>query len=56
MEGMRELKYILAYVSKVGGYTKPYEFVYDETEQFVFESILFSHLIYIMREPLVKLE
>ena len=42
MEGMRELKYILAYVSKVGGYTKPYEFVYDETEQFVFESILFS--------------
>ena len=42
MEGMKELKYILAYVSKVGGYTKPYEFVYDETEQFVFESILFS--------------
>ena len=39
---MRELKYILAYVSKVGGYTKPYEFVYDENEQFVFESILFS--------------
>ena len=29
MESMRELKYILAYVSKIGGYTKPYEFVYD---------------------------
>lgn len=44
MESMKELKYILAYVSKVAGYTKPYEFVYDETEQFIFESILFSAL------------
>ena len=42
MPSMKELKYILAYVSKVGGYTKPYEFAFDETEQFVFESILFS--------------
>ena len=44
MESMKELKYVLAYVSKVGGFTKPYEFVYDETEQFVFESIFFSAL------------
>ncbi len=44
MESMKELKYVLAYVSKVGGYTKPYEFVYDETEQFIFESIFFSAL------------
>lgn len=44
MESMKELKYILAYFSKVGGFTKPYEFVYDETDQFIFESILFSAL------------
>ena len=42
MESSKELKYILAYVSKSMGYTKPYEFVYDENEQFIFESILFS--------------
>ena len=44
MEGSKELRYILAYMSKAGGYTKPYEFVYDETDQFIFESILFSAL------------
>ena len=44
MESSKELKYILAYMSKAAGYTKPYEFVYDETEQFIFESILFSAL------------
>ena len=42
MESSKELKYILAYVSKSMGYTKPYEFVYDENEQFIFESIMFS--------------
>lgn len=44
MESSKELKYILAYVSKSMGYTKPYEFVYDDNEQFIFESILFSAL------------
>ena len=44
MESSKELKYILAYISKSMGYTKPYEFVYDENEQFIFESILFSAL------------
>ena len=44
MESSKELKYILAYMSKAVGYTKPYEFVYNEQEQFVFESILFSAL------------
>ncbi len=44
MESSKELKFILAYMSKAAGYTKPYEFVYDETEQFIFESILFSAL------------
>lgn len=42
MENSKELNYILAYMSKAAGYTKPYEFVYDENEQFIFESILFS--------------
>ena len=44
MESSKELKYILAYMSKAAGFTKPYEFVYDENEQFIFESILFSAL------------
>ncbi len=44
MESSKELKYMLAYTSKAAGYTKPYEFVYDENEQFIFESILFSAL------------
>ena len=44
MEGSKELRYILAYMSKAADYTKPYEFVYDETDQFIFESILFSAL------------
>ncbi len=44
MNSMKELKYILGYVSKVAGYTKPYDFVFDETDQFIFESILFSAL------------
>lgn len=37
-----ELKYMLAYVSKAAGFTKPKEFVFNEEEQFVFESIMFS--------------
>lgn len=44
MESSKELRYILAYMSKAAGYTKPYEFIYDETDQFIFESILFSAL------------
>jgi len=42
IETSPELKYILGYVSKVTGYTKPMDFVFDADEQFVFESILFS--------------
>lgn len=42
MESSPELKYILGYVSKATGYTKPMEFAFDEDEQFLFESILFS--------------
>lgn len=42
MDGSRELKYMLGYVSKAAGFVKPLEFAFDEDEQFVFESILFS--------------
>jgi predicted transcriptional regulator len=38
----KELKYILGYVAKASGNVKPLEFVFDEEEQFVFESILFT--------------
>ncbi|MDD2518350.1 MAG: hypothetical protein PHI05_03780 [Bacilli bacterium] len=42
MQTSPELKYLLAYVSKAAGFTKPKEFVFDEDEQFIFESIMFS--------------
>ncbi len=38
----RELKYILGYIAKATGFVKPMEFVFNEEEQFVFESIMFS--------------
>lgn len=42
MESSKELKYILAYMAKAAGFVKPLEFVYNEEDQFIFESILFS--------------
>ena len=42
MKTSEELRYILAYVAKTTGSVKPLEFVFDEKEQFVFESIMFS--------------
>ena len=42
IDSSRELKYILAYVAKATGFEKPNEFAFNEDEQFVFESILFS--------------
>lgn len=38
----KELKYLLGYFSKNFGYTEPNKFVFDENNQFVFESIMFS--------------
>ena len=38
----KELKYLLGYFSKNFGYTDPNKFVFDENNQFVFESIMFS--------------
>ncbi len=37
-----ELKYMLGYVAKAAGFVKPTEFVFNENEQFIFESIMFS--------------
>lgn len=38
----KELKFILAYISKSLGFTDPLEFVFDEDKQYLFEGILFS--------------
>ncbi len=42
MNVTKELKYVLGYFAKASGSVKPLEFVFDENEQFIFESILFS--------------
>ncbi len=42
LETCRELKYIHAYIAKATGFVKPLEFVFDEDEQYTFESIMFS--------------
>ena len=42
MGSSRELKYLLAYMAKAAGFEKPLNFAYDEEEQFMFESIMFS--------------
>lgn len=38
----KELKYLLAFFSKNFGYTAPNKYAFDENNQFVFESIMFS--------------
>ena len=42
IDNAKELKYILGYVSKATGFVKPLEFAFDEEEQFIFESIMYS--------------
>lgn len=42
METSKELKYILGYMAKASGAIKATEFAFNEDEQFIFESILFS--------------
>lgn len=44
METNKELKYILAYMSKSMGFTDPNEYAFNQDQQFVFEAILFSGL------------
>lgn len=42
MDTSKETKYMLGYVAKATGFVKPLEFVFDEEDQFIFESIMFS--------------
>ncbi len=42
METSKELKYILGYVVKASGFVPPLEYEFDEEEQFLFESFMFS--------------
>ncbi|MDD3241403.1 MAG: hypothetical protein PHQ64_01295 [Bacilli bacterium] len=42
METTKELKYILAYMSKSMGFVEPLEYTFNENQQLIFESILFS--------------
>ncbi len=42
IDSSKELNYILGYASKATGFTKPDEFVFDQKQQFIFESIMFS--------------
>ena len=42
IDSSKELKYFLAYAAKAMGFVKPLEFVFNEDEQFSFESIIFS--------------
>ena len=39
---MTELKYILGYIAKSGGYVKPNVYDFNEEHQFIFESIMYS--------------
>lgn len=45
MDTSKELKYILGYVAKETGFVKPMEFVFNEEEQFIFESIMYSAFV-----------
>lgn len=42
MNNTKELKYILGYVSKASGFTKPTVYEFEEENQYIFESILYS--------------
>ena len=42
MGSTKEIKYILAYISKAAGYTDPTICVFEEDRQYIFESILYS--------------
>ena len=42
LSSMKELKYFLGYVAKSGGYIRPDVFDFNEEQQYIFESIMFS--------------
>ncbi len=45
LNNTKELKYILGYVAKETGFVKPLEFAFEEEEQFIFESIMYSAMV-----------
>ena len=45
MNNTKELKYILAYVAKETGFEKPMEFAFEEDQQFIYESVMFSAMV-----------
>ena len=42
VDNVEEFKYLLGYVSKAAGFTKPNEFAFNEEKQFLFEGIIHS--------------
>ena len=42
LDNVQEIKYLFAYLSKKCGFTNPKEFKFDETKQFILESIVFT--------------
>ena len=45
MQNTKELKYILGYVANETGFVKPMIFDFNENEQFIFESIMYSAMV-----------
>ncbi len=42
MENVPEIKYLFGYLSKKNGFTEPLEFKFDDTKQFILESIVYT--------------
>lgn len=45
MHNTKEIKYIIGYVAKETGFVKPMNFDFNEEEQFIFESIMYSAMV-----------
>lgn len=45
LEDVPEIKYMLGYVAKTTGLVSPNEFIFEEDNQFAFESILYSAMV-----------
>ena len=45
LENVKELKYMMGYFNKLLGFVKPEDFVFNEEEQFIFESIMHSAMV-----------
>ena len=48
MGNSKELKYLLCFVSKLMGFTDPMEFLFNQDQQFNFESIILVLLLFII--------